>query len=366
MKNVLATPKTNAGNGIVELSFEYDPETIQVIKSIPGRRYHPDLKMWTIPDDPAHRKKLKTLIPQNLLTWSDGLSKTKISIMKPPCFGIKQKEAMFRFEQTLELRGYSRNTLKTYRAMFKEFLLHYQQADPARLSEEEIRAFLQHLVREKLVSRVYQNQSINAIKFYYEKVLGHERKVYYLERPKKELRYPVVLSQEEIKSIFLKIRNFKHRIALMLIYSAGLRRSELIGLRVEDMDFDRNQIWVRGGKGLKDRFTLLSKSLKPDLLKYIEMYRPQTFLIEGRNRDSYSGSSLRNILIAAVGETQIRKKVTLHTLRHSFATHLLEEGTSTRFIQELLGHNSPKTTEIYTHITRKGMEKIKSPLDLWN
>ncbi len=250
--------------------------------------------------------------------------------------------------------------------MFKEFLFHYPNSDPTRLAEEDIRTFLYFLVKEKKVSRVYQNQSINAIKYFYEKVLGHERKVYFIERPKKEIRYPVVLSQEEVKEIFLQIKNFKHRIAIMLIYSAGLRRSEILGLKVADIDFSRNQIWVRGGKGLKDRHTLLAKSLEQDLKTYIELHSPKEFLIEGRNGEAYSGSSLRNILKLAVGKTPIRKRVTLHTLRHSFATHLFENGTSTRFIQELLGHSNPKTTEIYTHITKQGMDKIKSPLDQWN
>lgn len=351
--------------GRLHLSFGFNREFIEKIKTIPGRKYHSETKQWSISNDPDKVEILKQLFDQETLKWPIEQGMQTGVIKNISSINNHQKNAIYCLCQTIELKGYSKSTLRTYTNLFKRFLCFYPKADPALLTEEEIRNYLYYLVHVKKVSRAYQNQSINAIKFYYEKVLGQERKVYYLERSKKEKRLPVVLSQNEVKQIFLNIRNFKHRIALMLIYSAGLRRSELINLKVGDIDFERNQIWVRGGKGLKDRISLLSESLKPDLLSYMKIYKPKMYFIEGRDGFQYSVGSLRNILIEALKKTDIRKKVTLHTLRHSFATHMLEAGTATRYIQDLLGHSSPKTTEIYTHITNKGRENLRSPLDDW-
>lgn len=357
--------KDEFGASRLFLKFPFDLETKERIKQIPGRRYHSERREWSIPFVNNYKNQLLRQFPADQLIWREEVVYRPKEISNIRHFNPIQLSAIMKFERAIEMLGYSLNTLRTYKHMFKEYLNFYSQSDPQRLTEEEIRTYLHYLVRVRKVSRSYQNQSINAIKFFYEKILGQDRKVYYIERPKKEIKYPVVLSIEEVKDIFLQIRNFKHRIAMMLIYSAGLRRSELIDLKISDIDFHRNQIWIRGGKGLKDRYSLLAESLKPDLEEYLRLYRPKEYIIEGQSGDQYSAGSLRNILQDALKKTNIRKKVTLHTLRHSFATHMLEAGTATRYIQDLLGHSSPKTTEIYTHITNKGRENLKSPLDDW-
>ena len=174
---------------------------------------------------------------------------------------------------------------------------------------------------------------------------------------------PQVLSEKEIARILLSLKNLKHRTILTVIYSAGLRLSELLNLKAEDIDWDRKLIRVKSGKGRKDRYTLLSPRLEKLLKDYLYYYKPDKYLFEGQKGGKYSPKSVQNIMKNAVTKTGITKHATVHTLRHSFATHLLENGTDLRYIQELLGHGSSRTTEIYTHVSKKSIGKIRSPLD---
>jgi integrase/recombinase XerD len=216
---------------------------------------------------------------------------------------------------------------------------------------------------ENGLSISYQNQAVNSIKFYFEQVLGQNRKFYVIDRPFKAKTLPEVLSESEVKSIIDGIENLKHKCIILLIYSAGLRISELINLKINNIDAKRNQINIKAAKGNKDRYTLLSEKLLTYLRKYFIAFKPKEYLFEGNSGHAYSARSIQMIFARACEKAKIKKKVTVHTLRHSFATHLLENGTDLRYIQTLLGHSSSKTTEIYTHITSKGMEHIKSPLD---
>ncbi len=263
----------------------------------------------------------------------------------------------------LEVRRYSDSTIKVYTYFFREFMRFYFRKSLDTITKEEIQKYLHHLITTKNISTSTQNQVINAIKFYYEQVKGFKREVYYFDRPKKERVLPKVLSQEEVVLLLKATRNPKHKCMLSLIYSAGLRVGELINLRLEDIDSDRMMIYVRGGKGKKDRTTLLSVKILALLRRYYKLYQPKHWLFEGPANCRYSQSSIRQVFKRSLCAAGILKKVTLHSLRHSFATHLLEGGTNLRYIQELLGHSSSKTTEIYTHITHAGMKNVMSPLD---
>ena len=232
-----------------------------------------------------------------------------------------------------------------------------------KLDIADFKRYIYHLVSKRKVSTSFQNQAINAIKFYYEKVLGRKKIFVQIDRPRKELRLPKVLSKEEVKLIISCIHNIKHKAIISLIYSAGLRLSEVINLKIEDIHSSQGLIFVRGGKGKKDRTTLLAKSLLPLMRKYYLKYKPKTWLFEGLNGGLYSNSSIQKVFKRALFISKIKKTATIHTRRHSFATHLLENGTSLRYIQEFLGHSSSKTTEIYTHIRTEGIDKIKSPFD---
>ncbi len=221
-----------------------------------------------------------------------------------------------------------------------------------------------HLIDKKRVSRAYHDQAVSAIKFLYDNVLRMPKNVGNLPRPKKEHKLPTVLSQEEIGQILRAITNQKHRAIIMLVYSAGLRVSEIVKLRVEDIDSNRNLIHIKGAKGKKDRYSILYAVALGELKKYWTQYKPNGWLFPGAKMDRHiSTRTVEAIFETAVQETSIKKKISVHTLRHSFATHLLEGGTDLRYIQELLGHKSSKTTEIYTHVSNKDLGRIKSPLD---
>jgi integrase/recombinase XerD len=264
--------------------------------------------------------------------------------------------------QKLELKRYALSTAKTYILCFERFINYYKESNPMKLDEKDIRAYLQKLVQEDH-SHSAINQSINAIKFYYEIVMEMPNRFYSIERPRKEQKLPKVLAKEEIKDMIANTANCKHRCIVSLLYSAGLRRGELLQLKPEDIDSKRMLIHVRQGKGMKDRYTLLSTNLLKDLRTYFKKYRPKTWLFESLNGDHYSASSVLAIVKTAARKAGIKKKVSPHMLRHSFATHLLENGTDLRYIQTLLGHSSSKTTEIYTHVAIRAFRLIKNPLD---
>ncbi|WP_115462128.1 site-specific tyrosine recombinase/integron integrase [Winogradskyella aurantiaca] len=263
----------------------------------------------------------------------------------------------------LQIRRYANNTVKTYVSCFERFINYYPDKSIDELDELDVRNYLLYLVKSNW-SNSYINQSINSIKFYYEVVLGLPNRFYSIERPRPEKKLPVVLSQDEIKRMLQLTTNIKHKCILSLLYSAGLRRGELLNLKPADIDSARMMVKVNDAKGNKDRYTLLGKETLKDLRTYFLEYKPQTFLFEGRPGYKYSVASVSNIVHKAADMARIKKKVTAHTLRHSFATHLLENGTDLRYIQLLLGHNSTKTTEIYTHVASNHFVSIQNPLDL--
>lgn len=246
--------------------------------------------------------------------------------------------------------------------MFEAFINHYKEKDILELGELEIRDYLTNKISNH-VSDSQINQIINSIKFYYEIVLGMPNRFYQIERPKKKDKLLVVLSKKEVKSILDCTSNIKHYCILSIIYSSGLRISELLNLKISDIDSSRMMIRIEDSKGGKDRYSLLSESLLHKLRDYYKEYKPQKYLIEGRNGGQYSSTSIGKILKRACEKAKINKKVITHTLRHSFATHLLEQGTDLRSIQTLLGYYSIATTEIYTHVANTSMKNIKNPLD---
>ncbi|TKG89025.1 integrase [Puteibacter caeruleilacunae] len=246
---------------------------------------------------------------------------------------------------------------------FEQFLGYFANSDINEIEKDQIDAYILVLIRKNKISPSQQNQRINAIKFYYDKVLGRDKEYYNIERPHSEKVLPKVLNESEVLAILRAIDNYKHKAILSTIYSSGLRRSELINLRKHDIDFERKTVLIRGAKGKKDRISILSEANAKLLKVYIQRYKPNYWLFEGQDRAQYSATSISRVLQKAVKNTDIAKRVTPHMLCHSFATHLLEHGVDIRYIQSLLGHESTKTTEIYTHISNKSLAKINSSLD---
>ena len=269
---------------------------------------------------------------------------------------------MDELKRELRLRGFSPKTQKAYTGHSRRLALHYSKL-PDCITETELRAYLSNLLEEGR-SHGYVNQCISAIKFLYHKTLRIDHFLDRIPRLKTEYKLPSVLGGKEVLRILRAVRNLKHRTILILTYSAGLRVGEVVRLRCEDIDEERMMIHVRQGKRRKDRYTKLSDVALETLNIYLETVRPKTWLFPGGKPGRHLHErSVQKVFERACRKAKIRKTVTVHTLRHSFATHLLEQGTDLRYIQKFLGHASTKTTEIYTHVSRRSIANIRSPLD---
>lgn len=266
-----------------------------------------------------------------------------------------------KIERNLTYRKYSRRTIETYISCLRKFE-EFVNRNGNTINEDSIKTYLEVLAN-KNYSRSTINQHINAIKFYLEQVLKEPRKNYYIDRPRKAKKLPSVLSKEEIQQIFSVTKNLKHKAILALLYSSGLRIGEVLNLKLLDIDSSRMVICIKSSKGAKDRTVPLSENVLITLRKYYMEYRPKNYLFNGEIGRPYSASSVRQFLGRSVKLASIKKVVTPHTLRHSYATHLLESGTDLRFIQEILGHSNVKTTELYTHVATKTLKNITSPIE---
>jgi len=375
LKNITLKHLLIGGHKMIGLKFYPDKVIQAMIKTLPGIKWSKEFDMVYLPNNKTNI----TTIYQTFkgVAWIDGKYFFVNRPLRDPVDRHKQFSIQAYRDRSLdtdyracpeayllklELKKYSLNTAKTYIGMFEGFINYFKNEEITALGEIEIRAYLSYQVSLGRSDSML-NQIINSIKFYYEIVLGMPNRFYDIERPQVKERLPEVLSKEEIQKIISCTYNLKHRCILSTIYSAGLRVSELTNLKIKDLDSDRMMIRVENSKGGKDRYTLLSNSLLKDLRTYYKEYRPTEFLFEGQFGNEYSASSVLKILKRASGRAGIRKKVKTHTLRHSFATHLLEQGTDLRSIQTLLGHNSINTTEIYTHVANNSMKNIKNPLD---
>ena len=275
-----------------------------------------------------------------------------------------KKQAIQNFIRYLNSKRYSPNTIKVYSDSMSTFLRYFSMKDITDISNDDLIDFNNNYILKNNFSASFQNQVVNAVKLYFSAIQHKKIDVELIHRPRREKVLPNVLSKEEVKAILNAHVNIKHKMMLSLIYSCGLRCGELLALHPVHIDSKRNIIFLKNAKGKKDRIVPLSPLILKMLREYYKIYKPKTYLFEGQNISlPYDARSLQIILKQALEKTGIRKPVTLHWLRHSYATHLLESGTDLRYIQELLGHSSSKTTEIYTHVSTKSIQQIKSPFD---
>lgn len=356
---------------VVWFYFNYNTEILEAIKEIPLTHFSHKEKAWyQFQEDFNLNLCFNHLTEIAYLDYKDLKKKTDTS---KPAITINIKQDYSHRASTLLPKGYhdmliqkrySQQTIKTYCGYMQDFAFHFKDKTLEVMSSHDINNYFVHLQRTYQISSSQQNQRINAIKFYYEKVLKRDRTFYELERPRERNPLPKVLSKEEIKRIIDVTTNIKHKCIISMLYSSGMRRGELLNLRIEDINSDRMQIRIEGGKGNKDRFTTLSKVMLSILREYYLKYQPQYWLFESQIKGKkYSEGGVRQLLNAAVKKAGLNKRVTPHMLRHSFATHLLEQGINLRNIQSLLGHHSIKTTEVYTHISTNDLTDIINPLD---
>lgn len=263
----------------------------------------------------------------------------------------------------LIIRQYSVNTQKAYIHALQLFGRHFGQRNLPQLSQLDIEEYLLYLSEHRNYSFSGLNLMVNAIKFLFEKVWNLPKTTYYLPRPRKTHTLPKVLDEEDIKNIFSRVENPKHRLILYMAYSSGLRVSEVVRIRLSDIHRKSMQIRIEQSKGRKDRMVVLSKKVLTLMEEYYRQYKPKEYLFEGQFGGPYSIRSAQMIFKRFKQLAKVNIKGGIHLLRHSFATHLLEQGADIRLVQQQLGHNSVKTTQIYTHVTEKRNQNLRSPLD---
>lgn len=267
------------------------------------------------------------------------------------------------FQQKLRLQRYAENTIKTYSGCLSKFLKAFQRYQMEQVTAKNIENYISHLVENEAISDSFQKQMLGTIGLYFDVCLGRKLSLSHLYPKRSQHRLPKYLSQQEVKAMLDVAENIKHRCILKLLYGAGLRVSEVLALTLKDVDSSNMLLHIRDAKGRKDRTVMLSTSLLTDLRDYFTKERPKHFLFEGQSGGEYSARSIQAVVKQMAEKAKINKPVSPHILRHSFATHLIENGTDIRYVQDLLGHNSIKTTELYTHITDVSKSNIKSPLD---
>lgn len=276
---------------------------------------------------------------------------------------LEQQRLIRQYVDAMKMRGYSRKTQKAYLGHIRRWFS-WRCDRQSTQEDDEVKHFFLQLIDERKCSHSYVNQAISALRLFWEEVLDERWSLQKIRRPKKITRLPQVLSEEEVAALINSLTNLKHRSIMMLLYSAGLRVGEVVRLKAQDIDSSRMLVLIRSGKGAKDRVSLLSDVALVMLRDYYRMYRPQKWLFPGAKAGRHiTERTVQKVFVQAKNRASIHKAATVHSLRHSFATHLLEAGTDLRYIQELLGHQSSKTTEIYTHVTSKDLRRIKSPLD---
>lgn len=334
------------GEKRIAVYFEKNKELIERIKQLEGSRWSQKMKVWHLPDTEIYRKQFRITTAETKLINQEGI------------------DAITKFTFWLRAKRYSERTIVTYCDALKSFLTFYNEKPIQTITNEDVIVFNNEFIVKNKLSESYQNQVVNAIKLYFKTIKETELEIEKIHRPKRAKALPNVLSKEEVKAILEAPTNVKHKMMLSLIYSCGLRCGELLALEPKHIDSKRNIVLLKNSKGKKDRIAPLSPKILELLRAYYVMYKPVKYLFEGNIiGEQYSEKSLQSIIKQSIKKAGINKPVTLHWLRHSYATHLLESGTDLRYIQELLGHSSSKTTEIYTHVSTKNIQQIKSPFD---
>ena len=353
-------------NPIIRIEFPYDFELKELVKQFPGCNWDTKKKVWWVSYTDDRLTELITFFKGKV--WLDYSELKKVEIPKEkevlPNLSLEISNEIEIFVQWMRNKRYSENTVKTYKESINIFFRFIDNKPIHLIENVDLERFNTEYILFNKYSSSYQNQFVNSIKLFFTNRKGLKLNPEIIYRPKKEKVLPNVLSKEDVKKILESISNVKHLAMLSLIYACGLRRSELLNIQLSHIDSKRNLLIIKQSKGKKDRVVPLSNKLIELMRSYFKAYRPSTFLFEGEKVGTpYSGSSLQQVLKKALANAGIKRPVTLHWLRHSYATHLLESGTDLRYIQELLGHSSSKTTEIYTHVSQKKISEIRSPFD---
>jgi integrase/recombinase XerD len=364
---------------VVQLLFEKNEALLKVLRADKNLRWSKTMNCWYVPHSATLKQNLFLLLRGKafidydemkedvLLNDTKNATEFKTNVVPSQLLHALSEEVekkISEFKNWMRSKRYSENTVSTYTDALRTFLRYYYNKPIAEINNSDLIIFNNEYILKNKFSASFQNQVINAIKLFFKTIELKSMETELVHRPRSQTVLPNVLSKEEIKLILNAHNNIKHKTMLSLIYSCGLRRSELLDLKLSDIDSKRGLIIVRQAKGKKDRIVPLSNKILIMLRDYFMACRPKEWLFEGRDGNGkYDERSLQNVLKQALEKSKINKPVSLHWLRHSYATHLLENGTDLRYIQEILGHSRSRTTEIYTHVSNKSIQKIISPFD---
>lgn len=360
----------------ISAEFLYNSGFVTLIRTVPGATWSKGLNCWHLPDTKESLNllftafkgrawlDLETLRQSRQINGNDKKAGRLYSSDPLPELNQEALEKVVKFTSWLRSRRYSENTIRTYTECIGTFLRYFSTKAIGEISNDDLILFNNSYILANTYSSSYQNQVVNAVKLFFKTVENRIMDMELILRPRREHKLPNVLSKQEVRAILEALQNTKHRAMLSLIYACGLRCGELLNLKPTDVDSDRHLLIIRNGKGKKDRVVPISDKTIDMLREYYKIYHPRLWLFEGQYQgEQYSDKSLQSVLKLAIKRAKTGKPATLHWLRHSYATHLLESGTDLRYIQELLGHKSSKTTEIYTHVSIQSLQKIKSPFD---
>lgn len=351
------------------LYFKYDDALISLVRRLPQVTWSKSLRCWHMPFSDDNIRKVKNVLAlQAVFKMDVSLNNSNIVVKnllpKKHILTATQNDFITAYKKYLYGLRLSESTVHTYSSFVMDFVSYNTDKALADLTNRDVEKFVEDVVVVRALSISTHRQIVSALKHFAVFVPDCKIEGLALKRPYKSTILPTVLSKEEVIDLLRCTRNLKHRAVLALIYSAGLRISELISLKLNAIDIDRRQIIVRNAKHRKDRHVILAESFLPLLNNYLETYTPEIFFVEGSKGRPYAVESIRSFLKRSCKAAGISKRVTPHTLRHSYATHLLENGTDIRYIQELLGHARPETTMIYTHVSKMDLLRIESPLDV--
>jgi integrase/recombinase XerD len=360
-------------NDVVFLLFPKDAQLITAVKTLKVAYWSKTFGKWYIKKNEFDLNKVFTVLKEKAFIDYSGLkgktfiekNNTNKETSKPNTpIPIEIEQGLTKLKLWMSHKRYGDSTISTYLDAAKSFLLFIHPKPIQSVTNDDVVRYVNEYIIKRKLSFSFQNQVVNAVKLFFREVVHCALDVDKIERPRREYKLPNVLSKEEVASILKAHTNVKHKTMLGLIYACGLRRGELLNLKPINIDSKRGLLIIKQAKGRKDRIAPISEKIIEMLRVYYKLYKPKIWLFEGQNAgEQYSEKSLQNVLKQALEKVKINKPVTLHWLRHSYATHLLEAGTDIRYIQELLGHKSSKTTEIYTHVSTKSLQKIKSPFD---
>jgi site-specific recombinase XerD len=347
------------------ICFKYNDAIIKLIRTLPGRKWSQSMRCWYVARSENALEKIKKTFSNYTINDTEITNIPFLDLTHNASLLTKDQQLVIHdFSKYLNGKRYSKSTIETYTYLVADFMAYYRKSSIEDLTKKAIELYIEDVYIKRKYSISKQRQFISALKIFKNFYPSIPYESLELVRPKKDKFLPTVLAKDEVIELIRVTKNLKHRAVIAMIYSCGFRISELINLELRDIDINRRQILVKNSKGRKDRYVIIAESFLPLLHNYMSTYMPTRYFVEGQQNLKYSPESIRKFLRKSCRLANIYKRVTPHTLRHSYATHLLEDGIDLRYIQELLGHSRPETTMIYTHVAKKDLLAIKSPLDM--